>query len=82
LINPNPNRPNLTYSWKGVKKVWKWTKQRMTEADKKGILIYSKNGVPSYINYLDDMKGTPMQDQWSDIPPLMGSSNERLGYPT
>jgi adenine-specific DNA-methyltransferase len=25
-INPNPNRPNLTYEWRGVKKVWKFSR--------------------------------------------------------
>ena len=81
-INPNPNRPNLTYEWNGVTKVWKWTRERMQQAHDDGILVYSRNGIPSYKNYLDDMKGTPMQDVWSDIPPLMGSAQERLGYPT
>ena len=81
-INPNQNRPNLTYAWKGVTKVWKWTQERMQRADDSGILVYSKNGVPSYKNYLDEMKGTPLQDTWTDLPPLMGSSQERLGYPT
>ena len=28
------------------------------------------------------MRGTPVQDIWTDIPPLMGSAQERLGYPT
>lgn len=81
-INPNPNRPNLTYDLKGVTKVWKWTKERMQKADEEGLLVYSKNGIPSYKNYLDEMKGTAMQDVWEDIPPLMGSSRERLGYQT
>ena len=81
-INPNPNRPNLTYEWNGVTKVWKWTRERMQQAHDNGILVYSKNGIPSYKNYLDEMKGTPMQDVWADIPPLMGSAQERLGYPT
>jgi hypothetical protein len=44
--------------------------------------VYSKTGIPSYKNYLDEMSGTPEQDVWEDIPPLMGSSAERLGYPT
>ena len=81
-INPNPNRPNLTYDWQGVTRVWKWTRERMQEAHNNGLLVYSKNGIPSYKNYLDKMKGTPMQDVWPDIPPLMGNSQERLGYPT
>ena len=81
-INPNPNRPNLTYDWNGVTKVWKWTRERMQLAHDTGLLVYSRNGIPSYKNYLDQMKGTPMQDVWADIPPLMGSAQERLGYPT
>ena len=81
-INPNPNRPNLTYEWKGVKRVWKFTKEKMAQMDKDGLLVYSRNGVPQYKNYLDKMKGTPMQDIWDDIPPIMGSSREKLGYPT
>ena len=81
-INPNPNRPNLTYDWKGITRVWKWTPERMQKAHEEGLLVYSKNGIPSYKNYLDEMQGAPMQDTWEDIPPLMGSSKERLGYPT
>ncbi len=81
-INPNSNRPNLTYEWNGVIRVWKWTRERMQKAQDDGILVHSKNGIPSYKNYLDQMSGIPMQDTWEDIPPLMGSSKERLGYPT
>jgi len=32
LINPNPNRPNLTYEFLGVKRVWRWTRERMQKA--------------------------------------------------
>ena len=81
-INPNPNRPNLTYEWNGNTRVWKWTRERMQKAHDDGLIVYSKNGIPSYKNYLDEMQGVPMQDTWEDIPPLMGSSKERLGYPT
>jgi len=81
-INPNPDRPNLTYEWRGVKKVWKYTRERMQRMHDAQLLVYSKNGVPSYKGYLDTMKGNPTQDVWTDIPPLMGSAQERLGYPT
>ena len=81
-INPNPNRPNLTYEWNGNTRVWKWTRERMQKAHDDGLLVYSKNGIPGYKNYLDEMQGVPMQDTWVDIPPLMGGSKERLGYPT
>ncbi len=81
-INPNPNRPNLTYDWKGVTKVWKYTRERMKRMHDAGLLVYSKGGIPSYKGYLDSMKGNPTQDVWTDIPPLMGGAQERLGYPT
>jgi site-specific DNA-methyltransferase (adenine-specific) len=81
-INPNPNRPNLTYEWNGVTKVWKYTKDRMQRMHDHGLLVYSKSGTPSYKGYLDQMKGIPLQDTWDDVHPLMGSSTERLGYPT
>ena len=44
--------------------------------------MHSKSGIPSYKGYLDTMKGTPMQDNWTDISPVMGSSDECVGYPT
>jgi adenine-specific DNA-methyltransferase len=81
-INPNPNRPNLTYDWRGVKKVWKFSKERMQRMHDEGLLVYSKGGIPSYKGYLDQMRGVPMQDIWTDIPPLMGSSREWVDYPT
>jgi adenine specific DNA methylase Mod len=60
LTNPNPDRPNLTYEWKGHKRVWRWTKQRMEEADKQGIIYYSSTGLASQKRYLDQMKGQRM----------------------
>jgi adenine specific DNA methylase Mod len=29
ITNPNPDRPNLTYEFLGVTRVWRWTKERM-----------------------------------------------------
>jgi site-specific DNA-methyltransferase (adenine-specific) len=81
-INPNPNRPNLTYEWNGVTRVWKYTRERMQRMHDEGLLVCSKSGIPSYKGYLDMMRGTPTQDIWDDIYPLMGSEAERLGYPT
>ncbi|MDE0269120.1 MAG: site-specific DNA-methyltransferase [Acidimicrobiaceae bacterium] len=38
--------------------------------------------MPRYKRYLDESKGAAISDVWADIPPLMGSSGERLGFPT
>jgi DNA modification methylase len=80
--NPNRNRPNLTYDWKGVTKVWRWTKERMQRAHDEGRLVYTKSGAPRYKRYLDEMMGTVVTTVWDDIPFINSQAQERLGYPT
>jgi DNA modification methylase len=82
LTNPNPDRPNLTYEWRGHKRVWRWTRERMEEADKKGLLHYSSTGLASQKRYLDEMEGTPVDSIWDDVLPVQAQSSERSGYPT
>jgi DNA modification methylase len=83
LINPNQNRPNLTYEFLGVKRVWRWTKDRMKEAHQDGLVIQTKPGsVPQFKRYLDEQEGRPIDTVWTDIPPLNSQAKERLGYPT
>jgi site-specific DNA-methyltransferase (adenine-specific) len=38
LLNPNPDRPNLTYDFHGHVKVWRWTRERMERAEREGRL--------------------------------------------
>jgi DNA modification methylase len=82
VTNPNKNRPNLEYEWKGVKRVWRWTRDKMEAMDQAGRLVYSPNGIPSYKRYLDEMPGVPVTNNWTDIAPLQGQSKEYMGYPT
>jgi DNA modification methylase len=83
LTNPNPNRPNLTYEFLGVKKVWRWTKERMQSAYEEGIVIQPSPGaVPRLKRYLDEQEGRPIDSVWTDIPPINSQAKERLGYPT
>ena len=83
LINPNPDRPNLTYEFLGVKRVWRWTKERMQKAYEEGIVVQTKPGtVPQMKLYFDEQRGRPLGDVWTDIPPLNSQAIERLGYPT
>ena len=83
LANPNHNRPNLTYEFLGVTRVWRWTKERMQEAYDAGLVIQSRpGGVPSLKRYLDEMSGTPVDNLWDDIRPIQSQAKERLGYPT
>ncbi|MGB8516275.1 MAG: site-specific DNA-methyltransferase [Gallionella sp.] len=83
ITNPNKNRPNLTYEFLGVTRVWRWTKERMKKAYEDGLIYQSKpETVPQEKRYLDEMEGQPITDSWDDIEHLHGSSDEMLGYPT
>jgi len=81
LLNPNDNRPNLTYEFLGVKRVWRWTKERMQKAYKEGRVVQLKPGaVPQYKLYIHESKGRTITDNWDDLPQVAGK--EALGYPT
>ena len=81
LLNPNQDRPNLTYEFLGVKRVWRWTKERMQKAYEDGVVVQLKPGaVPQYKKYLTDSKGRTITNCWTDINQVAG--NEALGYPT
>jgi site-specific DNA-methyltransferase (adenine-specific) len=83
LINPNPNRPNLTYEFLGVTRVWRWIKKRMLATHEKGLVVQTRPGaVPRLKRYLDEQRGKPIGDVWSDIPPVNSQAGERLGYQT
>lgn len=81
LLNPNDNRPNLTYEFLGITRVWRWTKERMQKGYEDGLVVQLKPGaVPQYKKYLRDSKGRTVTNCWTDIPQAAG--NEALGYPT
>lgn len=80
--NPNKDRPNLTYEWRGVTRVWRWTKERMKRHHDEGRLVYTKSGAPRYKRYLDEMPGKVITTVWDDIPFINSQADERLGYPT
>ena len=75
-------------SWKGfdVKSKgnhWKFTIEKLVQLDAEGKIYWPPaGGWPRYRRYLDEVKGVPAQDIWSDIPPINAQAKERLGYPT
>lgn len=71
LINPNPNRPNLTYEFLGITRVWRWTRERMQAAYEAGIVVQPNPGsVPRLKRYLDEQDGIAVSDVWTDISPI------------
>ena len=72
------------WEYKGVLpyqgRYWAYSKSGMITMSGEGRLVYTKNGMPNYKRYLDEMPGVPLQNDWSDIRPA--SRSESLGYPT
>jgi len=62
---------------------WKFTLENLERLDTEGRIYWpAAGGWPRYRRYLDEVKGTPLQDVWTDIPPVNAKAAERLGYPT
>ena len=78
--------PALLYEWHGKKPVasrtWAVRREIMEEYEKQGLLLYTRTGTPTLLQYADEMSGVPLQNIWTDIPPVNPQALERLGYPT
>jgi DNA modification methylase len=83
LLAPTRDRPNMDYEFLGIRRVWRWSKERMQKAYEAGLVVQPKPGsVPRLKRYLDESKGQPIDSLWMDIPPINSQAKERLGYPT
>ncbi len=76
--------PKQGWEYKGVPpykgRYWGFSQDNMREFANEGRLVYSRNGMPRYKRYIDEMPGVTLQDMWADIKPTQGK--ERTGYPT
>ena len=70
------------YTWKGSRGLWRCPKSTMAVLDAEGRIYYTKNGVPRYKRFLDEMEGRPVQSVWDDIQPVVSWSRETTGYAT
>ena len=88
LVTPTAKKPggNTSYDWKGVTppkgRFWAYTREKMEEMDRKGLLYYSSTGQPYIRYYLDERPGVAAQSMWTDVPPISPTAKERLGYQT
>ncbi len=84
LQSPNP-RPNLMYDYKGYKTPkngWSISKELMEQWDKDGKLVFPKDKNQN-INrkiYLDEYKGQPVSNLWTDLKVINPMSKERLNF--
>ncbi len=61
---------------------WRWEQKRIDEAIENGIIYFTKNGVPRYKQFLEDVEGLPVQDLWLDFKNISAQSAERLDFQT
>ncbi|MDR3273254.1 MAG: site-specific DNA-methyltransferase, partial [Flavobacteriaceae bacterium] len=77
------SKGNPQYELMGVTRYWRYSKEKMDELVKQGLIVQLKQGnVPRKKQYLEDGKGVPVQNMWDDISALQSQSKERIGYPT
>ena len=70
------------YEYRGVTEVWRVPIEKMRELDADDRLYVTRTGGLRIKRYLDEMKGMPASDVWTDIAPVNSQANERMGYPT
>lgn len=74
---------NPVYEWNGITRAWRYSKQRMEELDRLGLLVHTESGMPYQKRYLDESKGIPLQDWWDDIAMIRGIQRQGdAHYPT
>ncbi len=74
---------NPVYEVMGVTRAWRYKESVMRGLEAQGRIVQIKPGlVPQYKRYLDEGKGVPLQNIWSDMPGINNRSAEFLGYPT
>ncbi|HEV2200161.1 MAG TPA: DNA methyltransferase [Bryobacteraceae bacterium] len=63
---------------------WAYPPSELDRLDGEGLIYWpTKEGAwPRFRKYLDETKGIPLQDVWTDIFPINSQAQERLGYPT
>ena len=63
---------------------WAYPPTELDRLDSEGMIYWpsKKGGWPRFKKHLDDAKGVPLQDVWTDIYPINSQAQERLGYPT
>lgn len=61
---------------------WAYSRENMRQFVREGQIIHRSTGMPRLMQFADEMPGVPLQDIWTDIPPIGAKAAERLSYPT
>ncbi|MCY4146098.1 MAG: DNA methyltransferase [Chloroflexi bacterium] len=73
-----------TYEFRGHTRTWRYPLERMRELEADNRIAQARDGkgVPERKVYLNESKGRPASNVWTDIKALTGNHKERTGYPT
>ena len=78
------NSGTYRYEWNGHTRNWRYPQEKARELEREGRIFFTRNGMPRYKQYLDEMPGVPAQSIWmkDEVAPLLSWSDEQIGYPT
>jgi len=80
-LNP-PGGRGPVYEFHGFTRPWRYTKEKMLELEKKGLIYAPKGRIPQVKRYLNELKGQAVHSIWADVPPINPMSKERMGFQT
>lgn len=77
-------RPNLIYEFNGYTPKYGWmvSEEKLKQMDKNGKIIWNKNNRPNRKVYLDEYKGQPIENLWTDLYVINPMAIERLNFDT
>ncbi|MDP8202109.1 MAG: DNA methyltransferase [Candidatus Tenebribacter burtonii] len=58
------------YTWKGVTKTWRCPQTTMEKYQAENRIYYTSKGTPRLKQFLDEMPGVPINNNWIDISPI------------
>ena len=81
--------PERNFEWRGTKpppnRGWGLSLEELEKLWSKELILKKKDGTPRLDGrkvFLDEKKGKPVSDVWTDVERIGNTSSERLGYPT
>ncbi len=73
------------YEWKGVRprrgRHWSYTLEKMKQLESEGRIFWNRAGIPKLKIFLDEARGVPLANLWTDIGMVKGGT-ESVAYPT
>lgn len=61
---------------------WRWSQERINEAIKNNIILFTSNGTPRYKQFPENIEGKQIQNLWTDFMAISSQAQERADYPT